>query len=259
VRAFEPALAGSPCALELSGGHRVPLPVGRWSAAAGTGDEPLLGACHGPTLDIGCGPGRLTEALVARGVCALGVDSSPVAVRLTRARGVLALHRNVFDPLPAEGRWHHALLADGNIGIGGDPVALLHRVRELLRPDGTVLVEVDPPGGGLRTGRARLRGDGIPGRWFGWANVGADALGMVAAAAGLRVRWLVARSDRWFAEMGPRSSPPGTVDQASGPAPGHHEPAPGGGRSSRRPVAAPGPGDPAAGTHGSPPARDGRA
>ena len=38
-------------------------------------------------------------------------------------RGVAALRRNVFDPLPGEGRWDTVLLADGNIGIGGAPVA----------------------------------------------------------------------------------------------------------------------------------------
>ena len=32
------------------------------------------------------------------------------------------LRRDLFAPLPGEGRWHHVLLADGNIGIGGDPV-----------------------------------------------------------------------------------------------------------------------------------------
>jgi hypothetical protein len=36
------------------------------------------------------------------------------------------------------------LLMDGNIGIGGDPADLLRRCAELVRPDGLVLVEVDP-------------------------------------------------------------------------------------------------------------------
>ena len=40
-------------------------------------------------------------------------------------RGGAALRRDVFAPLPGEGRWYTALLADGNVGIGGDPVALL--------------------------------------------------------------------------------------------------------------------------------------
>jgi len=46
------------------------------------------------------------------------------------------------------GRWAHVLLADGNVGIGGDVVALLRRCAELVRPGGTVVVEVERPGAG---------------------------------------------------------------------------------------------------------------
>ena len=56
---------------------------------------------------------------------------SPAPLRL----GGPALRRSVFDPLPGEGRWGTALLLDGNIGIGGDPRALLAPDwRELRRP-----------------------------------------------------------------------------------------------------------------------------
>ena len=34
------------------------------------------------------------------------------------------------DPMPGEGRWDTVLLADGNIGIGGAPVALLRRTAD---------------------------------------------------------------------------------------------------------------------------------
>ncbi len=52
----------------------------------------------------------------------------------------------MFAPLPGEGRWGTALLADGNIGIGGDPVALLRRLREVLDPRGRIVVELAAPG-----------------------------------------------------------------------------------------------------------------
>jgi len=197
---FDRGLLGHRCWLELANGQRVELPVERWRGSE-AGDEVLLDACSGPTLDIGCGPGRLTEALMERGVAALGVDSSPTAVRLTQLRGAIALHRNVFAPLPGKGRWRHALLADGNIGIGGDPVALLRRTRELIAPDGDVLVELEPPGNGLRHARVRLR----PGQdaWFPWAWVGADAVDDVAAAASLDVSWKARRGTRWFARLTP--------------------------------------------------------
>ena len=53
--------------------------------------------------------------------------------RLTQDRGAAALCRDVFDPLPARDAGPRALLADGNVGIGGDPVALLRRIRAAAR------------------------------------------------------------------------------------------------------------------------------
>jgi SAM-dependent methyltransferase len=198
MRHFEPGLLGQTCWLELATGERIPLPVQRWRSAADNGDELLLGRCRGPTLDVGCGPGRLTSELVRRGIVAMGVDISAVAVALTTAQGAPAIQRDVFAPLPGRGRWRHILLADGNIGIGGDPVVLLRRVRDLLSPGGTVLVELDTPGSGLRRSHVRLNPDR---EWFEWAWLGADAVERVGAAAGLTTRWVRERGRRWFAEL----------------------------------------------------------
>ncbi|TVT09230.1 methyltransferase domain-containing protein [Amycolatopsis bartoniae] len=199
---FEPGLLGRRVCLELGDGSRISLPVDRWWAPSDGGDELLLRRCTGPTVDLGCGPGRLTAALTDRGIPALGVDISPVAVALTRGRGAAAVCRNLFDRLPGEGRWRHALLADGNIGIGGDPGALLHRVGELLAPGGTALVEVERPGTGLRRGHVRLTGDGHPpGEWFAWAWLGVESLREVVGASGLVPRWFAERGGRWFAGL----------------------------------------------------------
>lgn len=203
VSPFDDALRAEHCVLEFADGARISLPVARWRAAADTADELLLSRCAGPTLDIGCGPGRLTIALGARGVPALGVDVSPVAVRLTRRGGGAALQRDIFGRMPGLGRWRHTLLADGNIGIGGDPAALLARAGELIAPDGDVLVELEPPGHGIRHERVRLHGPGRPDGppWFPWAWVGVDAVADVAARADLRVDWTTRRGHRWFARL----------------------------------------------------------
>lgn len=199
---FEPGLLGRRVSLELPGGTRVSLPVDRWRARWNPGDEVIVHACAGPTLDLGCGPGRLTAALAERGVPALGVDVSPVAVALTRDRGAAALRRDLFSRLPGEGRWRHALLADGNIGIGGNPAALLRRVSELLSPGGSALVEVDRPGTGLRRRPVRVTdGDRPPGAWFAWAWLGVDAVQHTARGSGLRPVWFVQRGGRWFAAL----------------------------------------------------------
>jgi hypothetical protein len=113
------------------------------------------------------------------------------------------LQRSVFDPLPGEGRWMTVLLMDGNIGIGGDPVRLLRRCQELVAASGAVVVETHRPGAGLRAHRARLERDGAAGPWFSWAEVGADAIDGLAAAAGLGVVGVdeSTTEHRWFATL----------------------------------------------------------
>jgi SAM-dependent methyltransferase len=122
IAGFDPALAGATARLVRSDGVEVELSVHRWRDPAAGEDRWLLDRCAGSTLDLGCGPGRLVEALLARGLPALGVDVSTVAEAACRRRRVPMVRRDVFAPLPAEGQWDHALLADGNIGIGGGTV-----------------------------------------------------------------------------------------------------------------------------------------
>jgi hypothetical protein len=98
---------------------------------------------------------------------------------------VSALVRDVHDRLPAEGRWGTVLLADGNIGIGGDPLALLRRCRDLVHPGALALVETSAdPHQDVRTsitlhGPSGRRSHAVP-----WAVVGAHRLVQLAAVAG---------------------------------------------------------------------------
>ena len=187
AQVFASAMRGDPCLLLDADGARGLLPTAAWLRDADPVDEALLGLCHGPTVDIGCGPGRMAQALARRGRPVLGIDIVPEAVRLSIDRGVAALLRDVFDPVPGEGRWETALLADGNIGIGGDPVALLSRVRDVIAATGRVVVEVAPPGTGVRTRHVRLETEIGRSDPFPWTLVGADAIAAVAGAAQLRL------------------------------------------------------------------------
>ncbi len=199
---FAHALQGHPChVLDLDGGPGRLLPVADWTRRADVHDEVLLGLCEGPTLDIGCGPGRLAERLLHLGHVVLGIDIVPEAVAQTVERGAAAIRRNVFEALPGEGRWRTALLADGNIGIGGDPEALLQRVREVLDPRGRVVAELAAPGSGLSTTRAVLSCAGRHSRPFDWAVVGVDAVAELARGAGLRVVSTERAADRWYAVL----------------------------------------------------------
>jgi SAM-dependent methyltransferase len=183
------------------------LPVQRWCHPI-AGDRSMLDRCGAPTLDVGAGPGRLTVALAERGIPALAIDITPGAVLLARSSGALALQRDVFGHLPAAGRWATVLLADGNIGIGGDPASLLRRAAELVRPGGTVVAETGPPGAPARYELARLRTPAGPGPWFPWAAIGADLISELGRACGLRVTETWRDSSRWFSVLR-RGSPAG--------------------------------------------------
>ncbi|MCZ4560831.1 methyltransferase domain-containing protein [Rhodococcus sp. IEGM 1401] len=205
---FNRAAAGLPCWIGDSDGSRQQLPTERWmggsasSAEDRRADHAMLSRCTGPTIDLGCGPGRLTEALARRGVSALGVDTSRAAVDLTIGRGGNAVLRDLFEPLPDTGNWSCVLLADGNIGIGGDPVRLLRRAADLLAPHGAVIVEVDAPSDtGIRHRTVRWETDTMVGDWFAWSSVSADATADLAGAAGLRVVDVAPIHGRWFAQM----------------------------------------------------------
>lgn len=186
--AMDKAFAGAACHfIDLRGTARL-LDVQQWRAEADNDDLTLfVDPCRGTTLDIGCGPGRLAAALTARGIPSMGIDMSIEAIRQARDRGAIAIRRNVFSSVPGEGRWDCALLADGNLGIGGDPVRLLRRVADLIRPGGDIIAETDPAGTGIVREQVRLRVGHRMTAPFAWASVGIDGIDAVATAAGLVV------------------------------------------------------------------------
>ncbi|MGJ9414470.1 class I SAM-dependent DNA methyltransferase [Aeromicrobium sp. CF4.19] len=206
--ALDAAFSGIGCWLLQPDGRSKPLSVDRWRLPADADDLALFldTAPDERTLDIGCGPGRLAAALTARGVPSLGIDISGEAVRQARDRGAHAVQGDVFTSLMDAGRWDRALLADGNIGIGGDPVRLLHRVTELMRPGGRAVVEVAQHGVGVVTEKLRLKvgQDLTPG--FHWSVVGADAIGEVADEAGLDLEEIRVSGERRAAVLRSRRS-----------------------------------------------------
>jgi SAM-dependent methyltransferase len=188
---YERALDGERCWIRYDDGEVRKLPVRTWMGGRHADedfDKAVVAMCEGPTIDLGCGPGRLVAALIRRGIPALGVDQSPTAVALAHRNGALALRRDLFDTLPATGRWQTALLADGNVGLGGDPRRVLRRAAELLRPGGRCIAEFDTETIGVQSGLVRLESSRTIGPWFRWAAVGIDHAATLAEEAGLALR-----------------------------------------------------------------------
>jgi SAM-dependent methyltransferase len=178
-----------------------PLPLDRWLGGPDAADLAATALAEPPVVDLGCGPGRHLAALREAGKRGLGLDLSPVAVRIARRRGRAAIHGDIFGSVPGAGRYRTALLLDGNVGIGGAPELLLRRTRELLAPGGAALVELDPPGYPTLTTRIRLEAHGEVSEWFAWARVGVDGIAPLAGYAGLERAGLLAVEGRWIAVL----------------------------------------------------------
>ena len=198
---------GEPCWITTTDGIRHDLPIRRWLGGdASTGedravDEALLGLCVGSTVDLGCGPGRFTAALSERGISALGIDVSEAAVEMTLRRGGRAVHGDVFETPPTTASWDHVLLADGNIGIGGNPHRMLQRARQLLHPQGTVVAEVDTHGSGVHHERRRWETRHTATTWFAWSRRRRRGGPRTGPAAGLVVATAAECSGRHLVTM----------------------------------------------------------
>ena len=137
-------------------------------------DEAVTQMCSGPTIELGCGPGRLVARLFQRGIPALGIDRSATAIRLAGRGGAPALLGDVFEPLPGMGQWQTVLLVDGNVGLGGDPRRILGRAAELLRRGGRCVAEFDADAIGIR---AALGAPGVGPRCRALVPVGVGRCG----------------------------------------------------------------------------------
>ncbi|GAB7046814.1 class I SAM-dependent methyltransferase [Catenuloplanes indicus] len=106
----------------------------------------LLERARGRILDIGCGAGRHMAALRDRGADVRGIDPSPGAVAVCRARGLTAEVGDI-EALPA-GPFDTLLLMGGNLALLGSPAAAARRLSAMAAvagPDAVVLgSNIDP-------------------------------------------------------------------------------------------------------------------
>lgn len=194
--------AGRPASPPAAGDADEAFDVARWSADADAADLTTLDDETGPVLDIGCGPARMVRAAVERGLTVLGLDVSPTAVAMAREAGLPVAGGSVFDPLPREGQWNLALLLDGNVGIGGDPTALLTRCAEILTTTGSIVVETAPEASLDDSYEAHVVDDqGHASATFPWAEVGREALHRHAKRSGLRIAQTWSVDGRTFCRL----------------------------------------------------------
>jgi SAM-dependent methyltransferase len=149
---------------------------------------------RGRVLDVGCAAGRVSLHLQGLGHHVVGLDSSPLAVRTARTRGVVDTWRGSVDSVGAKiGSFDTIVLFGNNFGIFGTPARIRRALTSWARrtgPGTRILAESTNPycGGaplltrshyfdnrrrGLLPGqvRMRIRYRGQAGPWFTWAFV----------------------------------------------------------------------------------------
>lgn len=180
----------------------------RFLARADRVERRLLASTRGSVLDVGCGPGRMVAEALRVGRRALGVDVSPGSVRLVEKRGLPVHLGSVFDDVPGAGSWDVVLLLDGNVGIGGDPAALLRRCADIGSATTRLVVETADQRGLDRRFTGWVSTPGAEdSAGFPWAELGADALVAPAALSGWTPVREVGRRGRSFVVLA-RTRPP---------------------------------------------------
>ena len=169
---------------------------------------------RGRVVDVGCGAGRVPIYLQRRGFEVVGLDSSPLAIRAARNRGVNETWCMTIDDLTESvGCFDTIVLFGNNFGIFGTPQRL-HRLLTQWAdhaPRGTrILAESTNPysGGapafdrdyyrrnrrrGLMPGQSRLRirYRAHVGPWFDWLFVSRSEMQALVRGTGWRQREIV--------------------------------------------------------------------
>ena len=107
--------------------------------------EALERHAHGRVLDIGCNAGRHALFLQQNELDVVGVDVSPLAIAVAKARGVVKAELLSIDELPADfGTFDTILMLGNNFGLFGSAAKarrLLRRFKTFTRPGATLIAE----------------------------------------------------------------------------------------------------------------------
>lgn len=93
----------------------------------------------GRIVDVGCGRGDLAALLVARGWTAIGVEPSPAACDVAKARGI-DCRLGTLDTVKLESGSYDAAVFQHSLEHVTDAATDLRRIRDALAPDGIALV-----------------------------------------------------------------------------------------------------------------------
>ena len=162
---------------------------------------------HGRVLDVGCGAGRVALELQHRGFDVIGLDTSPLAARAARLRGVKEVWSTPIENVGRRvGNFDCLVLFGNNFGIFETPRRARQELTRLARetqPGARIFVEsTNAYGGGApafdrtyyRLNKTRGRSPGqvrlryhyehLVGPWFRWLYVSRSELRSIVVGTG---------------------------------------------------------------------------
>jgi SAM-dependent methyltransferase len=142
---------------------------------------------RGRVLDVGCGAGRVTLYLQQRGFDVVGLDTSPLAIRSARLRGVRKAWCMSIDELSKRiSLFDTIVLLGNNVGLFGTPERLRRTLGVWARrthPATRILAESTNPycGGAPAIDRSYYRRNKQAGRMPGQVRIRSQYRGLVGA------------------------------------------------------------------------------
>jgi SAM-dependent methyltransferase len=105
--------------------------------------------CRGRVVDVGCGAGRIALYLQEKGHTVVGIDNSPGAIEVCRARGVKELLNIPFTQIDRRvGQVDSFVLFGNNFGLFGSPKRarwLLRRLKSLTSRHALIIAQTTDP------------------------------------------------------------------------------------------------------------------
>jgi SAM-dependent methyltransferase len=167
-----------------------------------------LEEAQGRILDVGAGSGCHSVALQKLGKAAVAIDISPLSVEVMKRRGLDARQINLFDETFNE-KFDTVLMLMNGTGIVGtldNMPAFFERMKQLLTPDGCILIDssdlrylYEEEDGSLMIDLAddyygqldyRMEYKNILGEPFDWLYVDFETLAIYAAESGFTAELL---------------------------------------------------------------------
>lgn len=179
----------------------------------GSIEKKTLKYAKGKILDVGCGAGRHVLYLQDKGFDVLGIDESPLAVKVCKERGCKQI--KVMDILKTKikaSSFDTIILFGNNLGIGKTLKGvkkLLKILRRLAKKDGILLLSsidiiatkdkshINYQKRNLRQGKyigtlkIRIEYNNLIGNWFNWVMVEPHILKCLASESGWEVKKII--------------------------------------------------------------------